>query len=186
MRKLVLMFICFFALVVSTWSQRKNFELAAKISHKWQEGQSRKFKDNLVFGTGFGIQIGPITAVAASPFVGYRIFPKMVHGIGFVYQYTTVLNGGVGNHSHSIGGRVFNNYYFLRGLHTHIEYEYVNFNLLGQTKRADGHSLNLGLGYTQFFGRNFFSSVAVLGNAIYGQGSSPYGSPIQVRVYVGF
>lgn len=108
--------------------------------------QKKSFADRLIFEGIIGAQFGTITAIEASPLVGYKLTDDFIAGIGLTYQYSkydnfymNTENGSLSDRSiNIIGGRLFSRYYFsnlfeglglLSGLFAHAEYEYLTYNV---------------------------------------------------------
>lgn len=110
--------------------------------HGQTAGQSQPVSNRFVFEGIIGLQLGTITAIEASPLIGYKLTDDFVAGVGFTYQYSrykdfylnTETNKLAARKVNILGGRVFTRYYLsnwfsgaLSGLFTHAEFEYLSY-----------------------------------------------------------
>jgi hypothetical protein len=176
---------------------RKSQDNQDSLNHK-------SFKDRLVYGGNFWLELGNPNYIDVSPLVGYMLTPKWQAGVGGTYiyyggqipffdQYGNLL-GYVNEHATYYGGRLYTQYDIFHDalrpgdrFFGHFEYEMLNvpYQVNGLlTGRAWIESPYLGLGYRTPFGRSGFLNLTVLYNLDYArfQNLNPYGSPFSMRV----
>ena len=154
--------------------------------------------DKVYFGGGFGLSFGTdVTAISASPLVGYKFTDQLSAGMRLTYQY--VKNNSLDLSFSNYGGGPFTRFEFTDKYFSHIEYEYLNFEYATGAKDSNGDfstdrntysALWMGAGYREQLGRNAGFFMLVLYNVLYDDTESfqPYASPFSIRagVSVGF
>ncbi len=157
-----------------------------------QEEAKPKFSDRVFVGGNFGLGFGDVTYIDLSPSVGYAITPKLLGGVGAIYQYTRFRRADFS--SHTYGGRLFGIYKVFDPFFAQVEYEYLNFeflNAFGESNRASFSSVLGGGGVNQPVSRNLMLMFTALYNFSYYSyplERRPYASPwvIRVGVNIGF
>mgnify|MGYP002777119862 CR=1 FL=1 len=153
--------------------------------------------DKWYFGGGFGLSIGTdVTAISASPMVGYKVTDRLSVGTALTYQY---VNNKLYDITYSnYGGGPFTRFQVTDKYFTHAEYEYLSFEYADGSLTPDGDfatfrdgysSLWLGAGYRENIGRSAGFFLLALYNVLYDETEiSPYASPLSIRagVAVGF
>lgn len=86
---------CFAATTVSAQdvysSSGKSEAQLKREAQRRKDAQKGKFDPSrLIFGGGFGLSIGPVTSIAVSPIVGYRLTDHFSAGVGLSYQYIKI------------------------------------------------------------------------------------------------
>ena len=133
---------------------------------------------NLVVGGGLGASFGNnITYIEVSPRIGYFMKANWLVGIGGKYSYYEEDIPLFGKFtSNMYGGGVYTQYYFLRYLVAHAEYEILNLDSREPPfERTNIHSIFVGGGLSQRAGRGFFN-VLILYN-LNETFNSPYANP---------
>jgi hypothetical protein len=90
------------------------------------ENNKPSFKERLVFGGDFGLQIGNYTQIEVSPIVGYRFTPRLTAGVGGTYKYyqekgywdTIYFNFNTSIY----GGNIWTSYMLIRNLNDLLSY----------------------------------------------------------------
>lgn len=143
--------------------------------------------DHLVYGGNMGLNFGNVTSIGISPFVGYKVTPKFIPGIGASYTFIKFNFSNYPSESMQIyGGSIWSRYYVLENLFAYGEYEVLNGEWDPYYRPNVRYNLNstlLGGGYQQSFG-GLSSYVLVLYNVTQ-DADSPYMSPLIIRVGIG-
>jgi len=147
--------------------------------------------DKIYFGGGFGFSFGTdVTAISASPLVGYKFTDQFSVGGRATYQY---VNDKVNDLSYSnYGGGPFTRFQFTDKYFAHAEYEILSFEYFTgrldtngdlETDRDTYSSLWLGAGYRESVGRNAGFFLLALYNVLYDdtEERQPYASPLSIR-----
>ena len=152
--------------------------------------------DKIYFGGGFGFSFGTVvTAISASPLVGYKITDSFSAGIGLTYQYIKYKNPDA--QFNNFGGSLFSRYQFTDKYFSHIEFERLSFEYPTgfltpdgdiESRRSTNNAFFVGGGYREAISRSASFSLTVLYDLLYDEELSPYASPLSIRagVAVGF
>lgn len=141
------------------------------------QDDDRSFGERLRFGGDVIASFGTVTALGASPFVGYEVSERYIPGIGGTYIYLSAN----GIEQHQYGVRNFHRFLVTEELFVHGEFEYLSFRVNtsndvgGQTLSAP--AILLGGGYRQPLGENSFFIMSVLYDVLEDP-NSPYSGPI--------
>jgi hypothetical protein len=153
--------------------------------------------DKWYFGGGFGLSMGTdVTAISASPLVGYKITDQLSGGLSMTYQYVKYKAYDESFSYYGVGP--FTRFQITDRYFTHFEYEYLSFEYPTgltpdgdlETTREGYSSIWLGAGYRESIGRNAGFFLLALYNVLYDEAdlNTPYASPLSIRagVAVGF
>jgi hypothetical protein len=150
-------------------------------------GEPWELKDRIFYGGNFSLQLGNVTFIDVSPYVGYRLTPQFQAGVGATYQYLSYRNfgGGLRLNSSVYGGRGFLRYFVLPPrFFLHTEYEQLNLyrinQLTGEGNRQWIPAYFVGGGYSQLIGNRSAFNITILYNLIW-DARSAYASPWVVR-----
>ena len=154
-------------------------------------GSKPSFGKRVYFGGNFGLQLGGVTYIDASPLVGYMITRNLSAGVGITYRYYS--DKYVNYKTNIYGGRVFvrHNITFMNlPLFLYSEYEDLSFELASYNpvtrdynlKRQWVPSFFVGGGLFQPIGNRAGFTIMALYNLIYDAQKSPYNSPWVFRV----
>lgn len=141
------------------------------------QDDDRSFGERLRFGGDIIASFGTVTALGASPFVGYEVSDRYIPGIGGTYIYLSAN----GIEQHQYGVRNFHRFLVTEEIFVHGEFEYLSFKVNtsndvgGQTLSAP--AVLLGGGFRQPIGENSFFIMSVLYDVLEDP-NSPYSGPI--------
>lgn len=157
-----------------------------------EEGQKGFDPDRLFFGGDITLNISSgITAIGASPLVGYRITDRWSAGVGVTYLYYSVDFGLAGKYSTSIyGGNVFTRVFVIDNIFAQTEFHIVNTDAAEYDPVADEVSIvrrNVPLWYVGGgvripMGGNAFGAITGMWDLI-DDPYSPYANP---NIRIGF
>ncbi len=94
--------------------------------------------DKLRLGGTFGLSLGSITHIEASPIVALQLTPKITTGAGIIYQYYKSSPPYSSYQNSVYGGRVFGMYSIVSGLNAHVEYQSINQKYLDYSPTGGG------------------------------------------------
>ena len=177
--------LCFISVDINLMAQGDKEDVAGK-----------PFKERMVFGGDFWLQIGTVTQIQIAPIVGYRVTNRLLYGLGPKYEYYRD-NSTLGNFETIVyGGRTFFTYNVVNelnkvvpvglnmGLFLHSEYEALSlerkyFKLLegNNDNRFVLHSVFVGGGIFQPVGKKGAVQMVLLWN-LNKDASSYYTNPI--------
>lgn len=153
----------------------------------------RTFTQRLRFGGGLSnLSLGNPTSIGLSPMLGYMVSNNVIVGAGVTYQYYSlrVFNGRLTNNMFAYRGFARHSLPFLQGLiqNAFAQVEYEQFESLSDTRIRYRPQMLAGVGFST--GGRFNINVMALYDFNYragydpvtGLSSSPYGSPIVLRV----
>jgi len=143
------------------------------------------------------LQIGHVTLIDVSPFVGYMLTQRFAVGAGGTYKYYRIRNYHYDFYqdrwyhfkSHIYGGPLFARYLISRDFFAHTEYEFLRFRnevyvqnpaqaRYDRTFRHENvHSVFVGGGYRQRFGSGNAFEIMLLWN-LNETLNSPYENPV--------
>ncbi len=138
------------------------------------------FRERLKFGGGIGgLQFGNPTVISVSPMAGYLLTNNSTIGLAVDYQYTKYRNFDATN---LYGPRVFAQYR-LRPLESLLSKAFAQAEVQQYYGSVGGYSFSydpqflagIGIGYGGF-------QLTALYNLSYNQATSPYGSPLVLRI----
>jgi outer membrane protein assembly factor BamA len=171
MRQVLL--ILLMALSFQGWSQKE----------KERQGFSA---DRIFFGGDITFNISnQVTAIGASPLVGYRITDKWSAGLGVTYLYYSIDYGIFGQYNTSIyGGNVFTRVLITEQLFLQTEFHVINTDAAQynpvtdavETIRRNVPMWYVGGGYRVALGGNAYAALSVLYDVI-DDPYSPYSNP---------
>ena len=141
------------------------------------------FRQRLKFGGGIGgLQFGNPTVVGISPMVGYQATNDLIVGLAVDYQYQGGTLFGQKYSINQYGPRLFGQYRLhlleniLSGAFLQGEVQKYYASSQGRSVDYDVQALaGIGIGFGGF-------NLTALYNLNYNEGTSPYGSPIVIRV----
>lgn len=141
------------------------------------------FRQRLKFGGGIGgLQFGNPTVVGISPMVGYQATNDLIVGLAVDYQYQGGTLFGQKYSVNQYGPRLFGQYRLhlleniLSGAFLQGEVQKYYASSQGRSVDYDVQALaGIGIGFGGF-------NLTALYNLNYNEGTSPYGSPIVIRV----
>lgn len=141
------------------------------------------FRQRLKFGGGIGgLQFGNPTVVGISPMVGYQATNDLIVGLAVDYQYQGGTLFGQKYSVNQYGPRLFGQYRLhlleniLSGAFLQGEVQKYYASSQGRSVDYDVQALaGIGIGFGGF-------NITALYNLNYNEASSPYGSPIVIRV----
>ncbi|GEM_PF-6148775 len=141
------------------------------------------FKDRFVYGGNLQLQLGDITHIDLSPWVGWKAAEKLLLGAGVTYR-TDFNFGDVEEESFDFGpaARVFGEFTFFRGYYLHVEGERFWGKFQGEELLSNVSITNLlaGLGKTITIKGRVKSNLHILYNLTHDK-NEPYPSPWVVR-----
>ena len=153
-----------------------------------QDVRELPFRQRLRFGGGIGgLQFGNPTVVGVSPMVGYQVTNDFTAGLALDYQYQGGTSFGQKYSINQYGPRLFGQYrlHFLEQilsrafLQAELQKYYGSYSLGGAPstdRNYDTQALaGLGVGFGGF-------QITALYNLNYNINTSPYGSPIVIRI----
>lgn len=153
-----------------------------------QDVRELPFRQRIRFGGGIGgLQFGNPTVVGVSPMVGYQVTNDFTAGLALDYQYQGGTSFGTKYSINQYGPRLFGQYrlHFLEQilskafLQAELQKYYGSYSLSGAPstdRNYDTQALaGLGVGFGGF-------QITALYNLNYNINTSPYGSPIVIRV----
>lgn len=122
--------------------------------------------DKLVVGGGLGLQLGNFTFIDVSPMVGYKVFDRLIFGVGGTYRYYRERTSQSVSpiRANIVGGSVWGRGFIFENLYVHAEFEALRMEIIGGTSRR-GILMNyalIGPGYTQRFGARASTFVSFL------------------------
>ena len=138
------------------------------------------FRQRLKFGGGIGgLQFGNPTVIGVSPMAGYQATNDLIIGLAVDYQYFKFTGREAQN---QYGPRLFGQYRLhlleniLSGAFLQAELQKYYVSVAGQSINYDAQALaGVGIGFGGF-------NLTALYNLNYNERTSPYGSPIVIRV----
>lgn len=177
-------------LSLNLWAQNRN---PADSTRNWDE-ETPSLRDRIFFGGNFALSFGNFnTFVNISPRVGYRVTERFSAGLGITYMYWAFNDrfGYSRDVSTSVyGGNLFGRYAITNRVFAHIEGELLStedFTTIDENDRTLVPGFFVGGGYAVPLGRRSFMNIFVLYNLLYDNNvSSPYNSPIDVRIGLQF
>jgi hypothetical protein len=176
----------------------KPFAANAQLFDKPEDGERPKMtlRERIFVGGGVQLSFGTITAVGASPIVGYRVTPNWAVGVGGTYTYYKDKRFNPAYETSIYGGNVFTRYTIWKNLFAHAELGVTNWeapiiDIYGHyagVRRINSWSAPLGGGYAQPLGGNSFFEIMALYDVLYDPATSYSGSPFTFRagVNIGF
>ena len=185
MKKLLFFLFVSIASYLSTYAQdpvviKQDSTVRDLDSGEEQDVRELPFRQRIRFGGGIGgLQFGNPTVVGVSPMVGYQVTNDFTAGLALDYQYYKFTGRDAQN---QYGPRLFGQYRlkFLENIlsrafaQAEVQKYYVS--VAGQSFSYDIQTLaGIGIGFGGF-------QITVLYNLNYNQLTSPYGSPLVLRV----
>jgi hypothetical protein len=148
------------------------------------------FAERLYMGGNFGLLLGQVTMIEASPAVGYMFNNRFSAGPGIIYVYLRDNRFGVPQSTNIIGTRFFARYNFTENLFGYTELEsqgfqrgVLNASVEQQGNRHWVHSPFVGAGYIMRFGARAGLMVMGLYNLHYRPDlGTPYPQPYVLRL----
>lgn len=171
---------------------------SAKAQFEREEEPKPKFslKDRIFVGGGVTLSFGTVTALGASPIVGFRITDKLSAGVGFDYVYLKDKRFSPAYETSIYGGNVFGRYTIWRTLFTQAEYGFTSWEAFIYdasintyvVRRINVPSLLLGGGLAQPIGRNSAFVIMALYDVLHNPPYSYNPSPLTFKagVNIGF
>jgi len=150
--------------------------LCFQVSYAQEVEKVRMLSDKVFFGGSFGLQLGTVTLVDVSPFVGYRITPRFNLGLGANYMYYS--NSFYDYKTNVYGGSAFAQFFPLEMIYLHTELENLSteyYDTQYNLTREWVQGAFAGVGYMQRFGKRGGMYLHVLYNFNY-TWKSPYNS----------
>lgn len=179
----LLLFIPFSSQAQNLWS--KNYFGPLK-SQKIE--QSKAFDpDKISFGGNFGLNLGSVTVVDISPWVGYRVLPKVTPGIGLSYVYYSDMWSGSKYSTNLFAARTFLRIDVAGPVFAYGEIEALNFDYYDrftfERERIWFTSPIVGVGYMQMSGDRSAFMLSILYALRSEEERSPYyQNPLIFRV----
>lgn len=153
-------------------------------------GTTESIWNRLSPGGSLALQFGNPTLIEVSPFLGYLISNTTTVGLGATYIYYSVNANGRSFATNTYGGRLFARQFVAQNIFAQVEWEALNFpryiNSQGDTERFWYNSPMVGAGFFQPLGSRGGFSIMLLYALNYSAATSPYSSPVQVRIGYNF
>jgi hypothetical protein len=134
-----------------------------------------------IAGGNFSLWFGNNTTIDISPLAAYKITEKAHIGIGGTYRYYSSTNASTSVY----GGRLFLRYMILESIYAHAEYESLSVEYYlsnGKLTRNFVDAALVGATYRSMVSNRFASTFSVLYNTNFVLNTSPYASPLVIRV----
>lgn len=164
---------------------------STKTTPKKAAPKKKSTANKVYYGGNIGLNFGDYFRLSITPYVGYKITPKLSGGVKVRYEYIKDKRYAETVSSHNYGGSLFARYRFIPQLYAHAEFAYLSYKYQTSSfspEREWVPFLLLGGGYAQRVGSNVWAYVEVLFDVLQND-KSPFkkGEPfVSVGVGVGF
>ncbi len=147
------------------------------------ERKQTPFAERFVYGGNLQLQIGEVTNIDFSPWLGWNATKKLILGAGLTYRTNWDFNSGVDlDQEYGLAARVFTDFTFFKGFYAHLEGErfWVKSHEENRSGTSVVNNFLMGLGKTYTIHSRLKGNFQLLYNLTDTQ-NGPYESPWIVR-----